>query len=50
MESIQKWKSEILEVEPNKPICLIMTKRDLLDEEIDKANLVTKKELLAQKK
>jgi GTPase KRas protein len=52
MESIQRWKAEIQSKEPEKPICLVMTKRDLLDEaeEGDMERFVSKKELLAKKK
>ena len=53
MASINRWKSEIQSKEPDKPICLIMTKRDLLDEAEEEEiaqKFVTKKELLAKKK
>ena len=52
MENIGKWKAEIQSKEPSKPICLVMTKRDLIDDvEADQmSSFVTKKELLAEKK
>ena len=31
MESIAKWKAEIQEIEPTKPIALLQTKRDLVE-------------------
>ena len=31
LESVARWKAEIQEIEPNKPIALILTKADLLD-------------------
>ena len=33
LDSIPKWIAEIKTVESNKPICLVMTKRDLIPEE-----------------
>ena len=32
MESISRWIAEIKSKVPDRPMCLVMTKRDLLDE------------------
>ena len=34
-EHIDNWASEVRSVEPNKPICLIYTKKDLKDKEVE---------------
>ena len=39
MESIAKWKAEIQEKEPTKPIALLQTKRDLVEIIDFRANL-----------
>ena len=45
MESIAKWKAEIQEIEPTKPIALLQTKRDLVEIIDDESLLATKGEL-----
>ena len=50
MESIAKWKAEIQEKEPTKPIALLQTKRDLVEIIDDESMLVTKGELQQKKK
>ena len=52
LENIGKWKAEIQSKEPSKPICLVMTKRDLIDDvEADAMqNFVSKKDCLSEKK
>ena len=49
LENVKKWMAEIQEMEPTKPICLLMTKSDLL-EELAEDQVVTKKMCLAKKK
>lgn len=36
LENVQRWKAEIQEIEPNKPIAIILTKQDLM-EQVDNA-------------
>ena len=47
LESVEKWKTEIQEIEPSKPIALILTKSDLLETEIE--NPVTKEMIMKKK-
>ena len=49
MNSIKKWIIEIQSKEPEKPICLIQTKRDLLEGNLIEEDEKVTKEMLKKK-
>lgn len=48
LENVAKWKNEIAEIEPEKPVALILTKSDLADI-VDEELKVTPEEIAAKK-
>ena len=41
LDNINKWKAEISRIEPDKPMILILTKSDMLSEELKESHYVT---------